>query len=94
MALNRKQKNQLLLGVPFVGLIVAVETLGIVQGIVVFVIILVGLVMVLGRINKGIEVHRGHNRCQFCKDRIKRAGGSYATTCRKCGQVQPWAKSA
>lgn len=88
--LNTKGKL-IMFGVPVIGLIVAVATLGVIAGIIVFVVALIALVLIVGRIAKTVEVLKGHNRCKFCKARMKRADGSYATTCRKCGKVQPWA---
>lgn len=36
---------------------------------------------------------RGRSRCEACKSRIKKVGLIYATTCRRCGRVQAWARS-
>jgi predicted RNA-binding Zn-ribbon protein involved in translation (DUF1610 family) len=60
------------------------------------IVIAVGLMVLtalLNSMNKSIQKIKGHNRCVACKSRLKAANGVYATTCRKCGKVQPWVKA-
>ena len=41
---------------------------------------------------KTVQKLQGHDRCQACGARLKYANHSYASTCRRCGARQSWAR--
>jgi len=61
------------------------------------VIIMIPAVIVLGAIlitsiTRASQRAKAHDRCSYCRARLKKApGGTFATTCAKCGRTQPWA---
>jgi ribosomal protein L37AE/L43A len=48
-------------------------------------------VLVLARRMQTEWRQRGRSRCTFCASKMKRRGGVYASTCRRCGRTQGWA---
>ena len=34
---------------------------------------------------------RGHERCAYCRARLKFVAGQYVAVCQQCGRTQPWA---
>jgi hypothetical protein len=51
------------------------------------------LVHVVRTISISAEKGKGHNRCHFCRTRLRRTPDKigYMPVCRKCGSDQPWA---
>jgi ribosomal protein L37AE/L43A len=70
--------------------------MNVVIGIVIFALMMLYLI---GRIQQSVgkaqERSKHHDRCNFCRARLKKAVGkaSWATVCSKCGKTQPWAKA-
>ena len=54
-------------------------------------VILIGITLISHSVTKNKARVQGHNRCAYCKSRLKVTAGKFATTCRKCGRSQPWA---
>lgn len=64
-----------------------------------FVIMLIAFVW--NRVVSVSQRSAGHNRCAFCRSRLRFLGigkagqqgadAGFATTCSRCGRVQPWA---
>lgn len=61
--------------------------------VLVFFVALVIVGAAVNSIKKSGQKMRHRNKCAACHARLKVDRGNYATTCAKCGTVQPWAKT-
>jgi hypothetical protein len=61
--------------------------------VIIIVVVMVCAGMVMNSVQKSAQKIKGRDRCKFCKSKLKAANGQYGTTCRKCGQEQPWASA-
>jgi hypothetical protein len=82
----------LVLGIPVVVIVILVVEFGWV-----FVVLMLFLLLIaIGKVSRGVERIKQHDRCAFCRAKLKKNSGktAYAGVCAKCGRQQPWAKQA